>query len=57
MEKIIDGLLTGMIYLSFLFGAGKSFILVHNVIKKETLTQISKGLGSTENLSKTLSEE
>lgn len=57
MKNLINELVTIVIYLSLLFSTGKGFVLLHETVKRETLTQISKGLSSSENLAKALSGE
>lgn len=54
MKEIIESIVTLAFTISFILGAGKSFIWLHDKIKNEALTTVSKGLSSTEELSKAL---
>lgn len=57
MKHIIESITNLSLTIGLLFGTGKTLIWLHNEIKKETLTTISKGLSSTEVLSKVLTGE
>lgn len=56
--KDIVNLVTALVFSGALFaGSGYTIMKIHDVIKKETLTQISKGLSSSEKLANSLTGE
>ena len=56
--KDVVNLITAMVFSgSFLFGIGYTVKQAHDIIKKEALTQISKGLSSSEELANALTGE
>jgi len=57
MENLIETLVALVITSSLVFGTTKSVVWLHNEIKKEALMQISKGLSSSEEMSKALTGE
>lgn len=57
MKDLIN-LLTAIIFSgSFLFGIGYTAKQAHDIVKKEALTQVSKGLSSSEELANALTGE
>lgn len=57
MDKIIDIFMDIIFAIILAFGASYSIIEIHNFVKKETISQISKGLSSTEKLSNALTDK
>lgn len=57
MDKIIDIFIDIIFALILTFGASYSIIEIHNFVKKETISQISNGLSSTEKLSNALTDK
>ncbi len=54
MRAIIDLVITLTINASLLWGTGYTIKKVHDVVKKATIEQISKGLSSSEELANKL---
>ena len=57
MNKIIDIFIDIIFAIILTFGASYSIIEIHNFVKKETISQISNGLSSTEKLSNALTDK
>ena len=57
MDKIIDIFIDIIFAIILTFGTSYSVIKIHNFVKKETISQISNGLSSTEKLSNALTDK
>lgn len=54
MKDIIESVINLAFVIGLVFGTGKGLVLLHEEIKREALTTISKGLSSSEELSRSL---
>lgn len=57
MKAVIDMVFALIFSSGFIFGSGYTIKKIHDFIKEEALTQVSKGLSSSEELANALTGE